>query len=48
MDVDIFQDDEKIDSSDGTITKFFLRNGTYKICAKSRDTDIVIKKGTIL
>lgn len=48
MDVDIYQDNEIIVSSEGTIAKFLLSKGTYRICAKSRDTDIILQKNDIV
>ena len=47
MDVDVLKGNEVIASSEGTAPLFSLEEGVYEISAKSRETNMVIKKGNI-
>ncbi len=47
MDVDIYLDSNKIASSEGTNPTFTLETGVYDIHAKSRDTEIEVRKENI-
>jgi len=48
MDVDIYQDNKKIYSSEGTSVMFYLKEGSYSVVAKSRETDIIIKNNIVI